>query len=37
MQRIAIIGHGYVGKALEEFFEGKFEIVIYDPLQGFTA
>jgi UDP-N-acetyl-D-mannosaminuronate dehydrogenase len=36
MQRVAIIGRGYVGRALEDFFKGKYEIVIYDPPQGFV-
>ncbi len=35
-QKIAIIGRGYVGRALEEFFKDKFDIVIYDPPQGFS-
>jgi UDPglucose 6-dehydrogenase len=33
---VAIIGHGYVGKAIEDFFKGKYEIAIYDPMQGHT-
>lgn len=33
---VAIIGRGYVGRAHEEFFKGKFDIVLYDPPQGFT-
>jgi len=33
---VAIVGYGYVGKALEIFFKDKFEIVIYDPPQGHT-
>ncbi len=36
MQRIAIIGHGYVGRAMEDFFKNKFEITLYDPPQGHT-
>ncbi len=35
MKTIAIIGRGYVGRALEEFFKDKFNVVIYDPPQGF--
>lgn len=35
MERIAVIGHGYVGKAIGAFFKEKFEVVIYDPAQGF--
>lgn len=31
---IAIIGHGYVGKAYERFFQEHFNIVIYDPHHG---
>ena len=30
-----IMGHGYVGKAMEEFLQNHFEIGIYDPAQGF--
>lgn len=36
MKRVGIIGYGYIGKALASFFEGKFEVVIYDPFVGFT-
>ncbi len=36
MKKVAIIGHGYVGRALESFFKEKFDIVLYDPAQGFT-
>ena len=36
MKHIAIVGHGYVGRALESFFGEKFTITIYDPLQGFN-
>jgi UDPglucose 6-dehydrogenase len=35
-KKVGIIGYGYVGKAIEAFFEGKFEVVIYDPLLGYT-
>ncbi len=34
MKKVAIVGHGYVGRAVREFFEGKFEVVVYDPAQG---
>lgn len=33
-QTIAIIGHGYVGQAIEAYFQEKFDIVLYDPLKG---
>ncbi len=33
--KVAIIGHGYVGQALENYFKDKFEVVIYDPIKGF--
>jgi len=36
MKTVAVIGHGYVGRAFEAFFKDKFEIVIYDPAQGFA-
>tara|TARA_Y100000310_G_C20693937_1_gene824166 strand:+ start:1187 stop:2350 length:1164 start_codon:yes stop_codon:yes gene_type:complete len=28
--KISIIGHGYVGKAMEKFFEGHCDIIVYD-------
>ena len=31
MKKVAIIGYGYVGKAIVQFFEDKFVINIYDP------
>ncbi|MEI7719990.1 MAG: hypothetical protein WCI89_02150 [bacterium] len=34
MKKIAIVGHGYVGQAIDVFFKNKFEIVVYDPAQG---
>lgn len=34
MKTIAILGHGYVGRAVEQFFNGKFTVVLYDPPQG---
>lgn len=36
MKNIAIIGHGYVGKAIEDFFKEKYAITIFDPAQGFA-
>ncbi|MBU6321090.1 MAG: hypothetical protein KGI78_01340 [Patescibacteria group bacterium] len=36
MKTIAIVGHGYVGRAMEAFFKEKFSIVLYDPPQGFA-
>lgn len=35
-KHIAIVGHGYVGRALKSFFGEKFDLTIYDPLQGFN-
>lgn len=32
---VAIIGNGYVGKASAQYFARKFEVVLYDPPQGF--
>lgn len=29
--KIAIIGQGYVGKAIKELFEGYYETITYDP------
>lgn len=31
---IAIIGHGYVGQAVEQFFRNHYRIVLYDPPKG---
>lgn len=31
MEHVGIIGYGYVGKAMERFFEGKFKLKVYDP------
>lgn len=31
MKKIAIVGHGYVGKAIERFFKDHFEVLFYDP------
>lgn len=33
-QTVAIIGHGYVGQALENYFTDAFTITIYDPAKG---
>jgi len=30
-QTVAIIGHGYVGQALEQYFTNIYDLVIYDP------
>ena len=35
--KIGIIGHGYVGKAMERFFEYHYDIVLYDPPAGYEA
>lgn len=35
-QTVAIIGHGYVGQAIEKYFAEKYEIVIFDPAKGYT-
>ena len=35
MKQVGIIGHGYVGKAVEQFFSKKFKVVLYDPPQGY--
>tara|TARA_R100000008_G_scaffold63257_1_gene40482 strand:+ start:397 stop:1194 length:798 start_codon:yes stop_codon:yes gene_type:complete len=37
MKKIAIIGHGYVGNAMEKFFKDHYEIVIYDPPAGYKT
>lgn len=31
MKKIGIVGYGYVGKAIAQFFEGKFTLEVYDP------
>lgn len=31
MKKVAIIGYGYVGQAVEKFFKNHFDIVVYDP------
>ena len=35
--KIGIIGHGYVGKAMEQFFKDHYELVLYDPPAGYTT
>ena len=35
--KIGIIGHGYVGKAMERFFKDHYELVLYDPPAGYTT
>jgi UDPglucose 6-dehydrogenase len=30
-KKIAVIGHGYVGQAVEKFFENHFDMVVVDP------
>ncbi len=37
MKKIAIIGHGYVGKAMSKFFEAHYELEIYDPPAGYDV
>lgn len=37
MKSIAVIGHGYVGKAIKEYFKDHFDLVIVDPLGNFTS
>lgn len=32
MKKIAIIGHGVVGKGMEKLFKNRFEVVVYDKL-----
>jgi len=31
-KKIGIVGYGYVGKAMRQFFEGYYEVRIYDPI-----
>ena len=35
--RVAIIGHGYVGEAMEKFFSRRYETFIYDPWKGYDS
>ena len=37
MKKIAIIGYGYVGKAMEQFFKDHYEVMIYDPFVGYET
>lgn len=30
---VAVVGHGYVGKAVAKFFRDHFEVLVYDPAQ----
>lgn len=30
-KKIAVIGHGYVGSAVERFFNRHFDVIVYDP------
>ena len=36
-KKIAIVGHGYVGKAMSKFFESHYDLVIYDPPAGYKV
>jgi len=36
-KKIGIVGYGYVGKAIHEFFKGKYACLIHDPDQGHRA
>ena len=36
-KKIAIVGHGYVGKAMSKFFESHYDLVIYDPPAGYDC
>jgi len=31
MKKIGIVGHGYVGKGMEKFFQNHYEVNVYDP------
>ena len=33
---MAIIGNGYVGKSMNNFFKNHYETHIYDPYMGFN-
>lgn len=35
--KVAIIGNGYVGKAMARFFARRYEVLIHDPAQGLVA
>jgi len=32
MKKILVVGHGYVGKAMVEFFSKKYDVYVYDPV-----
>lgn len=32
-KKVGIVGHGYVGKAFERYFQDNFEVIWYDPFQ----
>lgn len=34
MKAIGIVGHGYVGQAVEQFLAHRFEVLIHDPMKG---
>lgn len=34
MKKIAIVGHGYVGQAVERFFKDHFDVSVHDPKNG---
>ncbi len=34
--KVGIVGYGYVGKAIHNFFKNTFDVAIYDPALGFT-
>jgi len=36
-RKVLIIGYGYVGQAMGSFFEGKYEVGVYDPEKGYDA
>jgi UDPglucose 6-dehydrogenase len=31
MKKVAVVGYGYVGKAIADFFKDHFEVIAYDP------
>lgn len=37
VEKIAVIGHGYVGKAVDAFFSKAYEVLIYDPAEELSA
>lgn len=37
MKTIGIIGHGYVGQAIDRFFEKNYNIVLYDPFKDWNV